>query len=154
MELDRTDLKILSELQKDSNRSVGEIAEAVNLSINPVWRRIKRLESEGAIIRRVALLDKAKLGFGMTAFVNVKAASHTEGWLNAFSEAIDHIPNIVEFYRLSGEYDYLLKIVVSDISEFDRVYKQLIRSAQLRDVTSSFAMEVLKHTTSLPLLAF
>ena len=153
MKLDAIDLKILDLLQNDASRSIAEIGDRVHLSQNACWRRIRRLEEEGIIAKRVALLDPAKLGVGVTVFVTVRAGEHTEKWLETFSAAVRRMPEVVEFYRLTGEIDYLLKLQVADIAAYDRVYKQLIRSAKLMDVSSAFAMEELKRTTAIPLAA-
>jgi Lrp/AsnC family transcriptional regulator len=149
--LDKLDIKILAHLQNDAGASVGEVAETVNLSVNAVWRRIKRLEADGVIRKRVALLDAEKLGLGLTVFVTVRAAEHTEEWLERFATGVHAIPEVVEFYRMSGEVDYLLKIVVGDVPHYDRVYKKLIKVAKLSDVSSTFAMEAIKHTTAVPI---
>jgi Lrp/AsnC family transcriptional regulator len=149
--LDGTDLRILDLLQENAERSIGEIAEAIHLSQNACWRRIRQLEETGYIRKRVALLDPVKLGAGMTVFVMVRAGEHSQEWLDRFAEAVRKIPEIVEFYRMTGEVDYLIKIKVADIAAYDRVYKQLIRSAPLTDVSGAFAMEELKHTTAIPL---
>ena len=151
--LDGIDLRILALLQEISEHSIGEIAEAIHLSQNACWRRIRRLEVEGYILKRVALLDAVKLGAGMTVFVIVRAGEHSQEWLERFADAVRKIPEIVEFYRMTGEVDYLIKIRVADIAGYDRVYKQLIRSAPLNDVSGAFAMEELKHTTAIPLPA-
>ena len=151
--LDGTDLRILAILQENAERSISEIADAIHLSQNACWRRIRRLEEEGYILKRVALLDAVKLGAGMTVFVMVRAGEHSQEWLERFAEAVRKIPEIVEFYRMTGEVDYLIKIRVADIAGYDRVYKQLIRSAPLTDVSGAFAMEELKHTTAIPLPA-
>ena len=148
---DGIDLKILDLVQNDASLSIAEIAERVHLSQNACWRRIKQLEEEGVIVKRVALLDPEKLGVGMTVFVTVRAGEHTEKWLETFSAAVRRMPEVVEFYRLTGEIDYLLKLQVADIAAYDRVYKQLIRAAKLVDVSSAFAMEELKRTTAIPL---
>src|SRR5262245_4950456 len=149
--LDRTDLKILECLQSDCSQSIAEIADRVHLSQNACWRRIKQLEEDGIITKRVALLDPAKLGVGVTVFVTVRAGEHTERWLETFSAAVRKMPEVVEFYRMSGEVDYMLKLQVADIASYDRAYKALIRSAKLMDVSSAFAMEELKRTTAIPL---
>ena len=149
--LDGIDLRILALLQENAEHSIGKIAEAIHLSQNACWRRIRRLEEEGYILKRVALLDAVKLGAGMTVFVMVRAGEHSQEWLERFAEAVRRIPEIVEFYRMTGEVDYLIKIRVADIAGYDRVYKQLIRSAPLTDVSGAFAMEELKHTTAIPL---
>lgn len=151
MNLDPLDLRILNELQRDASRPVEQIARAVGLSQNPCWRRIKRLEHEGVIARRVAIVDPAKLDVGVTVFVSVRTNQHSDAWLEQFTRGVQDIPEIVEIYRMSGDVDYLLKILVRDIAEYDRIYKQLIRVAELYDVSSSFAMEQLKYTTEIPL---
>lgn len=150
--IDRMDVKILAELQSDAARSVGDIATVVNLSVNACWRRIKRLEEDGIVRKRVALLDAAKLGVGMTVFASVRAAEHSEAWLEDFAKAVRAIPEIVELHRMSGDTDYLLKLLVADVADYDRVYKKLIRSVRLEDVSSSFSMEEIKSTTQVPLL--
>ena len=131
--------------------SIGELAERVGLSQTPCWRRVRNLESEGVISRRVAVLDPHKLNVGVTVFVAIKAGRHAGNWLEAFADAIATIDEITEAYRLSGEIDYLLKIVVPDIGAYDRVYKRLIAKVDFADVSSSFAMEEIKTTTALPL---
>lgn len=151
LNLDSIDIQILRLLQSDANRAISEIADSVHLSQNACWRRIKKLEEDGVIRRRVALLDAQKLGVGVTVFVSVRAAEHTEKWLENFTAAVRRIPEVVEFYRMAGEVDYLLKLQVADIAAYDRVYKTLIRSAKLMDVSAAFAMEEMKRTTELPL---
>jgi len=150
-QIDSIDRKILECLQEDCAQSIAEIADFVHLSQNACWRRIKQLEENGIITKRVALLDPVKLGVGVTVFVTVRAGEHTERWLETFSAAVRKMPEVVEFYRMSGEVDYLLKLQVADIASYDRVYKTLIRSAKLMDVSSAFAMEELKRTTAVPL---
>jgi len=151
VDFDFLDLRILDELQRDASRPVEQIARAVGLSQNPCWRRIKRLESEGVIARRVAIVDPAKLDVGVTVFVSVRTNQHNDAWLEQFTRGVRDIPEVVEIYRMSGDIDYLLKILVRDIAEYDRIYKKLIRVADLYDVSSSFAMEQLKYTTEIPL---
>lgn len=150
-DVDDVDLQILRLLQHDAALSIAEISESVHLSQNACWRRIKRLEDDGVIRKRVALLDAQRLGVGVTVFVSVRAAEHTEKWLDGFTAAVRAIPEVIEFYRMAGEVDYLLKVQVADIAAYDRVYKTLIRSAKLMDVSAAFAMEELKRTTELPL---
>jgi Lrp/AsnC family transcriptional regulator len=150
-DLDAIDLKILDLVQTDASLPIAEIADRVHLSQNACWRRIKQLEERGVITKRVALLDAEKLGCGMTVFVAVRAGEHTEKWLETFAAAVRKMPEVVEFYRIAGEVDYLLKLQVADIAAYDRVYKSLIRSAKLMDVSASFAMEELKRSTALPL---
>lgn len=149
--MNHTDKAILALLQRDSATPVSDIAEAVGLSATPCWRRIKKLEDEGIIRKRVALADKAALNLSLTAFISVKTAHHTEAWLKKFGELIRRIPEIVEVHRMSGEVDYLMKVVAPDMASFDRVYKRLITAAEFSDVTSTFSMEELKSTTELPL---
>jgi Lrp/AsnC family transcriptional regulator len=149
--MDRLNAEILRLLQKDATQSVAEIAEQIGLSTTPCWRRIQSLEKQGIIDKRVALLNPEKIGLGMTVFVQVKAAKHDSVWLNKFARHAANIEQIVEFYRMSGEYDYMLKVVVADMQAFDVFYKKLVDGIDLSDVTSSFAMEQIKYTTALPL---
>jgi Lrp/AsnC family transcriptional regulator len=151
MRFDKIDLQILALLQQDASLAVGAIAEKVRLSVTPCWRRIQRLEAEGVIRKRVALLDAAKLNVGVTVFVAVKTSRHNQEWFEKFHAAVMKLPEVVEFYRMSGDMDYLLRVVVADIAGYDAVYKKLIRTADLFDVSSSFAMEQIKYTTALPL---
>lgn len=151
MDLDSLDRKILTCLQRDATVSIAALADAVGLSQTPCWKRVKRLEAEGYIRERVALLDRDRLDLGVTVFVAVKTNQHDEAWLTAFADAVARFPEVVEFYRMSGDTDYLLKIVCRDIADYDRIYKKLIRSAALFDVSSSFAMEQIKYTTELPI---
>jgi Lrp/AsnC family transcriptional regulator len=150
-DLDGPDLRLLALLQEDATLSVAELAERIHLSPNACWKRVKRLEAEGVIRKRVALLDAEKLGVGVTVFVTVRAAEHSETWLRDFAAAVRRLPEVVEFYRMSGEVDYMLKIQVADIAAYDAVYQKLIRSVRLSDVSSAFAMEEIKHTTCIPL---
>ena len=151
MQIDRYDLRILRQLQVDADLAVAQLADQVGLSTNACWRRIKRLEEAGIIRARVALLDERSLGLKLTVFVSVKTAEHNDDWLQTFAEGISGIPEVVEFYRMSGDIDYLLKVVVQDIDDYDRVYKKLIAVAPLHDVSSSFAMERIKSSTAVPL---
>lgn len=149
--MDAMDHKILAILQDDCTIAVAEIAQSVGLSATPCWRRIQNLEKAGVIRGRVALLDAKALGVGVTVFVGLKTSQHSREWLETFAQAISVIDEVVEFYRMSGDVDYLLKIVVPDIDGFDAVYKRLISVVDFSDVTSSFAMEEIKYTTALPL---
>ena len=149
--MDRIDRKILASLQQDAGRSVAEIAELAGLSTTPCWRRIQKLEKDGVIRRRVALLDAAKLNCGVTVFVHLRTSQHNYDWLEKFSKAIERMDEVVEFYRMSGDIDYLLRIVVSDIASYDAVYKRLIQAADFAEVSSSFALEEIKYTPALPL---
>ena len=149
--MDRIDHKILGCLQEDATLSVAEIAERVGLSTTPCWRRIQNLEKSGVIRARVALLDAEKLNCGVTVFVRLKTSQHNYEWLENFSKAVERMEEVVEFYRMSGDIDYLLRIVVPDIASYDAFYKRLIRTAEFAEVSSSFALEEIKNTTALPL---
>jgi len=149
--MDRLDKKILACLQEDAGLSVAEVAERVGLSSTPCWRRIRNLEDAGIIRGRVALLDRERLNLGTTVFVAVRTSEHNEDWLNRFAETVASFPEVVEFYRMSGDIDYLLKVVAADIPAYDAFYKRLIAAVDLTDVSSSFAMEEIKSTTALPL---
>ena len=149
--MDRTDKRILELLQQDSELAVSEIGKRVGLSTSPCWRRIQRLDKDGYIKKRVALLDANLLNLSLTAFVMVKTSQHNVEWLEIFANAVKELPEIVEVYRMSGDVDYLLKIVVPDIAAYDVVYKQLIEKIAFMDVSSGFAMEIIKSTTALPL---
>lgn len=149
--LDAIDRRILAALQRDATLSINALSEVVGLSPTPCWKRVKRLEESGVITGRVALLDRETVGVGVTVFVSIRTAAHEEGWLEEFAAGVRRIPEIVEFYRMAGEVDYLLKVVCADIADYDRIYKQLIRVAKLNDVSSSFAMEQIKYTTEVPL---
>jgi len=151
--LDTTDFSILALLQEDASQSIQQIADAVHLSQNACWRRIRQMEEAGVIKKRVALLDAARVGAGMTVFVQVRAAEHSEAWLENFAAAVKKIPEIVEFYRMTGEVDYLIKMRVADMAGYDRAYKTLIGAARLGDVSASFAMEEIKCSTAIPLPA-
>ncbi len=148
--MDAIDRRILAELQADAATPVATIAERVNLSQNATWRRIKLMEEAGVILRRVALLDPMKLGLAVTVFVRLKLAEHTPEGLARLARTVADMPEALEFCRMSGQFDYLLKLQVADIAAYDAVYKRLIAAARLTDVRASFAMEVLKRTTSLP----
>jgi len=149
--LDNTDKEILRLLQSDATLPISEIAERVSLTTTPCWKRIQRLEQLGVISKRVVLIEPEKLGLNMTVFVMVKTGSHEASWLNTFSEHASSIPEVVEFYRMSGEYDYMLKVVVADMKAFDSFYKRLVAKVNIAEVTSSFAMEQIKYTTELPI---
>ncbi|MDQ0015187.1 Lrp/AsnC family transcriptional regulator [Variovorax boronicumulans] len=151
MKLDSIDLKILDILQRDAEQQVAQIAEQVGLSATPCWRRIQRMKEAGVITRQVALLDPQKINVGVTVFVSVRTSTHTQEWFDRFTATVDAIAEVVEFYRMSGDVDYLLRVVVPDIAAYDAVYKRLIAGTNLHDVSSSFAMQELKQTTALPL---
>ena len=151
MKLDAIDRKLLEMLQLDCDTPVAELAAAVQLSTTPCWRRIQRMKDAGVITGNVALVDPKNVNVGVTVFVNIKTNQHSQAWFDRFHATVESIPEVVEFYRMSGDVDYLLRIVVPDIAAYDSVYKRLIAGTQLSDVSSSFAMEQLKFTTALPL---
>lgn len=149
--MDAIDLKLLDELQRDASRSLDEIGEAVGLSRNACWRRMRQLEEGGVVRGRVALLDAAKLGVGLTVMISVRTSRHDLDWLEKFRLAVQDIPEIMAAYRTTGDVDYLLQAAVPDVAAYDRLYKRLIAAVPLSDVSSFFVMETLKSTTRLPL---
>ncbi len=149
-ELDRYDRAILERLQRDASLSVGALAELVGISKSACWRRLQRLEEAGVIRDRVALLDPATLGLSLIAFITVRTNQHNAAWADHVRAGVADIPGILEVYRLGGDIDYLLKAVVRDMPDYDRLYQDLIR-ADLSDVSASFVMEPLKQTTELPI---
>lgn len=149
--MDDIDRKILDLLQRDATLSVAEIGQRVGLSQTPCWKRIQRLEATGVILRRVAILSAEKLGLGLTVFVSVETGDHSQDWLDRFAETVAAMPEVTEFSRMAGDVDYLLRVVVRDMKEYDRFYKRLIEAAPLKNVTSRFAMEQIKSTTVLAL---
>ena len=150
MKMDDIDRKILDLLQRDATLSIAEIGERVGLSQTPCWKRIQRLEADGVIARRVALLSPEKLGLGLTVFVSIETGDHSKEWLARFAAAMAEQPEVVEVYRMAGDVDYLLRVVVPDMQSYDDFYTRLIALAPLKDVTSRFAMERVKSTTALP----
>jgi Lrp/AsnC family transcriptional regulator len=149
--MDAIDRKILAVVQEDASLSVAEIGNRVGLSSTPCWKRIQRLESEGVIMRRVALIDPAKIGLGITVFVSIETGDHSQEWLQRFAQTVGAMPEVMEFYRMAGDVDYMLRVVVADIAGYDAFYKKLIGTVPLKNVTSRFAMEKIKSTTALPI---
>ncbi len=149
--MDDIDRQILALLQEDATLSTADIADKVGLSTTPCWRRIQILEQDGYITARVALVDRSKVNVPLDIFVSVKTNSHSSEWLDTFAEAVCRFPEVVELYRMSGDIDYLMRVVVPDMAAYDAFYKKLISEVQLSDVSSSFAMERIKYTTALPL---
>jgi Lrp/AsnC family transcriptional regulator len=149
--MDEIDRNILIHLQRDSRIAAAELAAIVGCSRTACWRRIKSLEDAGIIRTQVALLDRDKVGLPVTVFVNIRTSQHEPGWLERFAAVVDRFPEITEFYRMSGDVDYLLKVVVPDIAAYDAFYRRLIRAINLQDVSSNFAMEEIKFSTALPL---
>lgn len=148
--LDLIDRRIVAELMHDATLPVAQIADRVGLSQTPCWKRIQKLEAAGILTARVALADPAKLGFGLTVFVGVEAPDHSPEWRTAFADAASGIPNVMEIYRMAGEMDYLLRVAVPDMPAYDALYKQLTDAVPIRNITSFFAMERMKFTTSYP----
>ncbi|WP_254475197.1 Lrp/AsnC family transcriptional regulator [Bartonella sp. B1098] len=149
--MDRLDRKILHLLQENATLSVADIAKKVGLSTTPCWRRIQKLEEDGVIQRRVAVLSPEKVNAHVTVFVSIRTNTHSHEWFKRFSKIVQEFREVIEFYRMSGDIDYLLRVVVPDIEAYDLFYKKLISKIDIRDVSSSFAMEQIKYTTELPL---
>ena len=149
--MDAIDRKILAVVQQDASLSVAEIGQRVGLSSTPCWKRLQRLEAEGVITGRVALVDPDKIGLGITVFVSIETDDHSEQWLKRFAEVVGAMPEVMEFYRMAGDVDYMLRVVVPDIAGYDAFYKKLIGTVPLKNVTSRFAMERIKQTTALPI---
>jgi Lrp/AsnC family transcriptional regulator len=152
MNLDGIDLRLIAILQRDVSIAIDELAKRVGLTKTPCWRRLQKLEKSGIIKRKVALLDAELLDLSVSVFVQVKTSKHDSDWLAQFSKTVSAFPEVVDFYRMSGEYDYLLRVVVKDIANYDAFYKRFIQATSLTDVTSSFAMEEIKRSTELPLV--
>ncbi|HEX5847004.1 MAG: Lrp/AsnC family transcriptional regulator [Rhodoplanes sp.] len=149
--MDAIDRKILVLLQDDASLSVAEIGHRVGLSSTPCWKRIQKLETEGVITKRVALVDPGKIGLGITVFVSIETADHSEEWLDRFAKTVGAMPEVMEFYRMAGDVDYMLRVIASDMHAYDEFYKRLIAAVPLKNVTSRFAMEKIKSTTALPI---
>lgn len=148
--MDKIDRKILLLLQEDATLPVADIASQVGLTTTPCWRRIQSLETKGVIRKRVALLDRESLQLDVNVFVAIKTSHHDAKWLGKFARVVEDFTEVVEFYRMSGDIDYLMRVVVQDIAAYDAFYQKLIRKIDLSDVSSSFAMEQIKYTTALP----
>lgn len=148
--MDWVDRKILAILQEDASISVADVAKRVNLSQTPCWRRIQKLTDSGVITKRVALVDPDAIGLGLTVFVEIETADHSEGWLERFAAAAKQMPEVMEIYRMAGDVDYLLRISVANMAAVDAFYQRLIATVPLKNVTSRFAMERVKYTTAYP----
>lgn len=146
--MDATDIKILTLLQEDASISIAELAQKVNLSQTPCWKRVQRLEATGVIQKRVALINPEKVGLGLTVFVSIETPDHSGQWLQRFADFVSSMPEVMEFYRMAGDVDYMLRVVVSDMAGYDRFYKRLIETIPLKNVTSRFAMQRVKSTTA------
>lgn len=149
--MDEIDRSLLEILQQNATLSIAQMAERVGLSPTPCWKRIQKLEATGIITRRVAIVDPDRVGVGLSVLVSIEAGEHTPDWLDRFSSGIGALPEVMEAYRTAGDIDYVLRVAVADMTEFDAFYKRLIAIAPMKNVTSRFAMERLKHTTAYPL---
>jgi Lrp/AsnC family transcriptional regulator len=149
--VDATDRKILKVLQEDASLPVAEVGKRIGLSSTPCWKRIQRLEKDGVISRRVAVVDPDKVGLGTTVFVSIETENHSAEWLAHFAKVVRAMPEVVDFYRMAGDVDYMLRVVTADTQSFDAFYKRLITAVALKKVSSRFAMERIKSTTALPL---
>src|SRR5271155_5363006 len=149
--MDTIDRKILAVLQDNAALSVAEIGARVGLSSTPCWKRIQRLEADGVILKRVALVDQERIGLGVSVFVSIETGDHSQDWLDPLPQVVEAMPEVMEFYRMAGDVDYMLRVVVPDIAGYDAFYKRLITAVPLKNVTSRFAMEKIKSTTSLPI---
>lgn len=149
--LDDIDRRILRELQNDATLSIADLAGRINLSQTPCWKRIQKLEANGVIERRVAIVNPEALGLGLTVLVAIEAGAHSDDWLRRFTERVAALPEVLDLYRMAGETDYELRVAVPDMKSYDAFYKKLIELAPLRNVTSRFVMERIKSTTNLPI---
>ena len=149
--MDEIDRALLEILQQDATLSIAQMAERVGLSATPCWKRVQKLEARGVITRRVALVDPDSVGAGISVLVSVEAGEHTPAWLERFSDGVGAMPEVMEVYRMAGDVDYVLRVAVADMTEYDGFYKRLIALAPMKNVTSRFAMERMKYTTAYPL---
>ena len=149
--MDDIDRRIVAVLQNDASLSVAEVGKRVGLSSTPCWNRIQRLEAEGVILKRTAVVDQDKLGLGTTVFVSIQTGDHSKEWLAHFAEVVCAMPEVMDFYRMAGDVDYMLRVVTRDVRSYDAFYKKLIAAVPLKNVTSRFAMEKIKSTTALPI---
>ena len=149
--MDEIDRKLLAILQEDATVPVAELADRVGLSATPCWKRVQKMEAAGVIARRVAIVEPALVGMGLTVFVAVEAGDHSPAWLDAFARAVAAWPSVMEVYRMAGDVDYMLRVAVADMAEYDTFYRRLIAAVPVKNVTSRFAMERIKSTTAFPL---
>ncbi|MBN9889761.1 Lrp/AsnC family transcriptional regulator [Salipiger abyssi] len=151
LKLDKIDHRILAELQRDSSQSQRALSERVGLSQNACWRRLKALDAAGVIRNHTVVLDRNQLGAGLVVFVMIKTRHHSADWLKRFRKHVSSIPDVIDFFRIGGEYDYLLKIITRDMMSYDEVYKTLIEEIELETVTSYFAMEAIEEQRPIPM---
>src|SRR5437763_16212934 len=149
--MDAIDRKILAVVQENAALSVAEIGARVGLSSTPCWKRIQRLEADGVILKRVAVVDQERIGLPISVLVSVETGDHSQDWLDRFAKTVTAMPEVMGFYRMAGDVDYMLRVVVADIAGYDSFYKRLIAAVPLKNVTSRFAMEKIKSTTALPI---
>lgn len=149
--IDAIDRKILGALMRDATQSVAQIADQVGLTQTPCWKRIQRLEASGVITGRVAVVDPAQIGLEITVFVEIEAPDHSGQWRDSFVQAVEGQPEIMEVFRMAGDVDYLLRVVVADMAAFDSLYKRLTSQVPIKNVTSRFAMETIKASTVYPI---
>jgi Lrp/AsnC family transcriptional regulator len=149
--MDEIDRKLLEALQEDATLSVVQLADRVGLSPTPCWKRVQKLEAQGVVLRRVAIVDPARVGVAFSVFVGIEAGAHTPKWLETFTAGVTDMPEVMAVYRMAGDIDYLLHVAVADMTEYDAFYKRLIAVAPMKNVTSRVAMERMKHTTAFPL---
>jgi Lrp/AsnC family transcriptional regulator len=149
--LDDLDRRILRELQVDATLSIAELSARVGLSQTPCWKRIQKLEATGVITRRVALVAPEAVGLGLTVLVAIEAGAHSDDWLRRFTDVVSAMPEVLALYRMAGDVDYELRVVVPDMAAYDAFYKKLISEVPVRNVTSRFVMERIKATTELPI---
>ena len=149
--MDDIDRSLLEILQQNATLSIAQMAERVGLSPTPCWKRIQKLEATGVITRRVAVVDPDRVGVGLSVLVSIEAGEHTPEWLERFAVGVGAMPEVMEAYRMAGDVDYVLRVAVADMAEYDAFYKRLIAIAPMKNVSSRFAMERLKHTTAYPL---
>lgn len=150
-QLDRIDRKILHELMQDATLPIAQLAERVGLSQTPCWKRVQKLEAAGIITGRIALVEPALIGLGLTVFVEIEAADHSHDWRETFAARVTGYPQVTEVHRMAGEVDYLLKVMVPDMAAYDAFYLDLTQRLSCRNVTSKFSMERMKATTVLPI---
>ena len=152
-DMDAIDRKIVVLLQDDASLSLAEIAHRVGLSQSPCWKRIQRLEKAGIILKRVALVSPESIGVGLSVFVSIETGDHSTTWLAKFAQTVTAMPEVMEFHRMAGDIDYMLRVAVPNMQAYDAFYKRLIDTMPLKNVTSRFAMERIKSTTAYPLPA-
>ena len=146
--MDAIDGKILNILQRDASIVMADLAKAVGLSPTPCWKRVQKLENAGVILGRVALVDPRKIGLGLTVFVSIETEDHSQPWLARFAAAVSAMPEVMDIYRMAGDVDYLLRVVVADTGAYDVFYQRLIAAVPLKKVTSRFAMERVKSNSA------